>query len=68
VKQILTGSTFVFLNYDNNYFPLLGICDLLTDPNPQSPANSAAAVLFKNNPSVYKMKIREQAAKYIPET
>eukprot|EP01036_Dinobryon_divergens_P029345 gene29345-38424_t len=47
---------------------LIGIQELLTDPNPESPANSEAAQLFKRKPAEYKKKLREQAAKFVPDS
>ena len=47
---------------------VLGIQDLLTDPNPESPANNEAAQLFKKKPAEYKKKLREQAAKFVPDS
>ncbi|CAG8494475.1 9890_t:CDS:2 [Ambispora gerdemannii] len=40
---------------------LLGIQDLLNDPNPESPAQSDAYMLFKKDRKEYEMKIRRQA-------
>eukprot|EP01036_Dinobryon_divergens_P029346 gene29346-38425_t len=47
---------------------LLGIQDLLTSPNPDSPAQREAYEAFVNNPAEYKRKIREQAAKNVPDS
>ncbi|OAJ44919.1 hypothetical protein BDEG_28100 [Batrachochytrium dendrobatidis JEL423] len=41
---------------------LLGIQDLLNDPNPNSPAQSDAYVLFKRDRAAYDKRIREQTA------
>jgi ubiquitin-conjugating enzyme E2 I len=38
---------------------LLGIQDLLNDPNPESPAQADAYNLFRNNRPAYEKKIRE---------
>ena len=46
---------------------LLGIQDLLTNPNPNSPAQSAAYECFVKFPEEYKKKIREQAKQREPK-
>ena len=38
---------------------LLGIQDLLNDPNPESPAQADAYNLYRNNRAAYERKIRE---------
>lgn len=45
---------------------LLGIQDLLNDPNPLSPAQTDAYMLFKNNKQEYSRKILAQAQKNKP--
>ncbi|QSL66343.1 hypothetical protein MERGE_000721 [Pneumocystis wakefieldiae] len=40
---------------------LLGIQDLLNDPNPNSPAQSEAYALFKKDRAAYEKRIRQQA-------
>ncbi|KAJ3046667.1 E2 SUMO-conjugating protein ubc9 [Rhizophlyctis rosea] len=40
---------------------LLGIQDLLNDPNPDSPAQSDAYVLFKRDKVAYERRVRQQA-------
>ncbi|KAJ3040502.1 E2 SUMO-conjugating protein ubc9 [Rhizophlyctis rosea] len=40
---------------------LLGIQDLLTDPNPDSPAQSEAYILFKKDKAAYEQRVRKQA-------
>lgn len=45
---------------------LLGIQDLLNDPNPNSPAQTEPYMLFKNNRSLYNQKIKEQARRFRP--
>jgi len=45
---------------------LLGIQDLLDDPNPNSPAQSAAFDLFMKNKVEYKKRVREEARKNAP--
>lgn len=47
---------------------LLGIQDLLDDPNPNSPAQSDAYHLFMNNKAQYKQRIKQEAAKNVPPT
>mmetsp|Transcript_50288 Transcript_50288/g.58691 ORF Transcript_50288/g.58691 Transcript_50288/m.58691 type:complete len:156 (+) Transcript_50288:481-948(+) len=47
---------------------LLGIQDLLDDPNPNSPAQSEAYNLFTTNKVEYKKRIRAEARKNIPST
>ncbi|CEP15646.1 hypothetical protein [Parasitella parasitica] len=56
------------LNEDEGWKPaitlkqiLLGVQDLLNDPNPDSPAQQDAYVLFKNNKKEYERRVREQA-------
>jgi ubiquitin-conjugating enzyme E2 I len=63
------------LNEDQDWRPaitikqmLLGIQDLLTNPNPKSPAQREAYELYVSNPSEYKRRVKEQAAKNIPDT
>jgi len=62
------------LNADEGWRPaitikqmVLGIQDLLNNPNPNSPAQSAAYEDFKRNRAVYNKKIREQTAKNLPD-
>ncbi|KAN0042677.1 hypothetical protein ACTA71_011487 [Dictyostelium dimigraforme] len=43
---------------------LLGIQDLLDNPNPNSPANSEALQLWTNNKPAYLKRIKDQAKKY----
>lgn len=45
---------------------LLGIQDLLDDPNPNSPAQSEAYNLFINNKTEYKQRVRQEAKKNMP--
>lgn len=45
---------------------LVGIQDLLDEPNPDSPAQSNAYQMFINNKAMYKKKVREEAAKNAP--
>ena len=45
---------------------LLGIQDLLDDPNPLSPAQTDAYMLFKNNKQEYKRRVLDQAQKNKP--
>jgi ubiquitin-conjugating enzyme E2 I len=42
---------------------LIGIQDLLDDPNPNSPAQSEAYQLFINNKSEYKRRVKAEAKK-----
>jgi ubiquitin-conjugating enzyme E2 I len=42
---------------------LIGIQDLLDDPNPDSPAQSEAFNLFQNNKSEYKRRVQQEARK-----
>eukprot|EP01034_Spumella_vulgaris_P021388 gene21389-27418_t len=44
-----------------------GIQNLLTTPNPNSPANGTANNAFLKTPAQYKKKIKEQAAKHLPD-
>ena len=37
---------------------LLSVISMLNDPNPDSPANIVAAVMFRNNPDEYKSRVR----------
>ena len=43
---------------------VLSIISLLTDPNPASPLNGEAAVLYTNKKEEYNNKIKEYAQKY----
>ncbi|KAI8089163.1 SUMO-conjugating enzyme ubc9 [Halteromyces radiatus] len=61
------------LNEDEGWKPaitvkqiLTGIQDLLNDPNPESPAQSDAYVLFKKNKKEYERRVLEQAANNRP--
>ncbi|KAI9308653.1 SUMO-conjugating enzyme ubc9 [Cunninghamella echinulata] len=61
------------LNEDEGWKPaitvkqiLTGIQDLLNDPNPESPAQSDAYVLFKKNKKEYERRVLEQAASNRP--
>jgi len=61
------------LNEDEDWMPsisvkqiLLGIQDLLTEPNPNSPAQTDAYVDFTKNRPVYTSKVKKQIAKYPP--
>jgi ubiquitin-conjugating enzyme E2 I len=47
---------------------LVGIQDLLDDPNPNSPAQSEAYQLFVNDKQEYKRRVRQEARKNVPET
>ncbi|KAJ3129160.1 E2 SUMO-conjugating protein ubc9 [Nowakowskiella sp. JEL0407] len=56
------------LNEDDGWKPslslkqiLLGIQELLNDPNPDSPAQHEAYAMFKKNRTEYDRKVREQA-------
>ncbi|SJL00614.1 probable SUMO-conjugating enzyme ubc9 [Armillaria ostoyae] len=46
---------------------LLGIQDLLDDPNVNDPAQSEAYTMFKNDKVAYEKKIRQQARENIPK-
>lgn len=61
------------LNEDEGWKPaitikqiLLGVQDLLDDPNPDSPAQHDAYMLFRQNKKEYERRVREQAAKNRP--
>ena len=61
------------LNEDEGWRPsltvrnvLLGVQELLADPNPKSPAQSDAYVLFVKEPAEYTRRVRAQTAKYPP--
>ena len=45
---------------------LLGLQNLLDEPNPKSPANSAASSLYQCDRPAYNKKIKEQARKFTP--
>ena len=47
---------------------LIGIQDLLDDPNPSSPAQSEAYHLYMNNKHEYKKRIRLEAQRNLPST
>jgi ubiquitin-conjugating enzyme E2 I len=46
---------------------LLGIQDLLDNPNPASPAQSTAYEDFVKNKPLYQKKIKEQTARNLPQ-
>ncbi|KAJ1975270.1 SUMO conjugating enzyme Hus5 [Dimargaris cristalligena] len=46
---------------------LLGIQDLLDDPNPLSPAQADAYNLFRKNREMYQKRVRQQAKENIPQ-
>ncbi|KAI9143709.1 ubiquitin-conjugating enzyme/RWD-like protein [Paraphysoderma sedebokerense] len=43
---------------------LLGVQDLLNNPNPSSPANQTAERLFRKDKTAYENKIKQQAKKF----
>lgn len=45
---------------------LIGIQDLLDDPNPNSPAQSEAYQLFINNKTEYRRRVQQEARKNTP--
>jgi ubiquitin-conjugating enzyme E2 I len=45
---------------------LIGIQDLLDDPNPESPAQSEAYQLYLNNKAEYKRRVKAEATKNMP--
>ena len=47
---------------------LLGVQDLLDNPNPASPAQRPAFEDYQNDRTTYTRKVREQAAKNVPQT
>ena len=47
---------------------LMGIQDLLTNPNAESPAQREAYEIFLEDKQAYKRKVREQALKNVPDT
>ena len=47
---------------------LIGIQDLLDDPNPSSPAQSEAYNLFINNKAEYKRRVQLEARKNTPDS
>eukprot|EP01034_Spumella_vulgaris_P024825 gene24825-31212_t len=47
---------------------MTGIQDLLTNPNPKSPAQREAYEVFVNNPAEYKKQIKAQAARNVPDS
>ncbi|KAG5178515.1 ubiquitin conjugating enzyme [Tribonema minus] len=62
------------LNEDDGWRPaitikqmLLGIQDLLDNPNPNSPAQSEAYQMFVNNRAEYNRRVRLEARKNIPQ-
>jgi ubiquitin-conjugating enzyme E2 I len=61
------------LNEDDGWRPaitikqmLLGIQELLNNPNPLSPAQNLAFDCFRSNRAEYDRKIREQARRFTP--
>lgn len=47
---------------------ILGIQELLTSPNPNSPAQGDAYLSYQKNRKLYNQKVREQAARCAPDT
>lgn len=47
---------------------LMGIQELLDEPNPESPAQSEAYNLYVRNRDEYKKRVRVEARKYTPAT
>jgi ubiquitin-conjugating enzyme E2 I len=45
---------------------LVGIQDLLDDPNPNSPAQSEAYHLYMNDRAAYRKRVKKEAADNIP--
>lgn len=69
-KQILTNFLLCLLGWKPAISIkqlLLGIQELLTNPNPKSPAQREAYELFTKNPNEYKRKVREQALRNPPD-
>ncbi|GAX78311.1 hypothetical protein CEUSTIGMA_g5753.t1 [Chlamydomonas eustigma] len=63
------------LNEDEGWRPsitvktlLLGIQELLDNPNPQSPAQSDAYMIFTQNKTEYSRRVRKQSQQYPPPT
>jgi len=61
------------LNEDEGWMPsitvkqiLQGIQDLLTDPNPNSPAQTEAYVDYTKHPKQYEQKVKKQVEKFPP--
>ena len=61
------------LNEDEGWRPsitvkqiLLGVQELLDTPNPLSPAQADAYVMFQQRPDEYKRRVRAEAGKYPP--
>ena len=61
------------LNEDKDWRPaitikdiLVGIQDLLNNPNVNDPAQSEASLLLKTNPEAYTKRVREEAKKFTP--
>ncbi|KAI9592592.1 ubiquitin-conjugating enzyme 9 [Syncephalis fuscata] len=61
------------INEDQDWKPaitmkeiLLGIQDLLNDPNPMSPAQTDAYTLFRKDPDEYLRRVRQQARENMP--
>ena len=61
------------LNEDEGWRPsltvrnvLMGVQELLADPNPKSPAQSDAYVLFVKEPAEYSRRVKAQTTKYPP--
>jgi ubiquitin-conjugating enzyme E2 I len=46
---------------------LIGIQDLLDNPNPNSPAQAEAYQMFVSNKAQYAKRVREEAKKYAPK-
>ncbi|KAL7753507.1 SUMO conjugating enzyme Hus5 [Sorochytrium milnesiophthora] len=61
------------LNEDEGWKPsitvkqiLLGVQELLNEPNPNSPAQQEAYALLKRDKALYERKVREQAKQFAP--
>ncbi len=70
-----TNGTRYANNYDHQLlfvrlilYVILAIQDLLTNPNPDSPAQREAFEIFTTNPVEYRKRIREQTRRNLPQS
>ena len=73
VQRGLPQQTLSILSEDDGWRPsitvkqiLLGVQDLLDSPNPASPAQSEAYMLFTNDRVEYDKKVKAQSLRYPP--
>ena len=67
-KHNLVHSTALTNSLTSTFPTVTGIQELLTSPNPDSPAQREAYETFQKNRKLYEQKIREQAARCAADT